>query len=248
MSVAPTVVRWTVAPGCLGDDHELLSEPERDRLRSMRDDAVRHRFVTGRLLLRVAIAEVTGHPAGDVEIRQRCTRCGGPHGRVQVTVDTGRVEVSLSRAGELAVVAVGSRPVGVDVEAVVGPRGPTLDRDALRTWVRTEAVLKATGHGLDVDPSLVILGPPTSPPRLLEWKGPGRRPRMRLADLDLGPGYVAALARSGGRRLTLDVREVQLSPGRAAVPSGATSPGAAPAAPPPQHPQPRWPSPRSRGS
>jgi 4'-phosphopantetheinyl transferase len=108
--------------------------------------------------------------------------------------------VSLAHAGELAVVALARHPVGVDVEA--GDR---------TTWTRTEAVLKATGHGLDVDPSLVGLGPPDAPPRLVRWDGPGRRPALRLADVTTEDGYVAAVARLGRRPLRLDARAVSLS-------------------------------------
>jgi 4'-phosphopantetheinyl transferase len=205
----PTVVRWTVVAGPI-DDRELLSEHERARLGAMRLEADRRRFVAARVLLRAAVAEVTGRDLRDVVLRQTCKRCGGPHGRLEAAVGARRVEVSLSHAGALAVVAVGSRPVGVDVEPLLGPGGPAVGDDELRTWVRTEAVLKATGHGLEVDPAHLRLSAPATPPRLVTWQGPGRRPRMRLADLDLAPGHVAAVARSGRRPLRLDVREVVL--------------------------------------
>ena len=50
-----------------------------------------------------------------------------------------------------------------------------------------------TGHGLLVDPSHLEVSPPDEPPRLLAWHGPGRRPRVELADLDVD-GAVAAVA------------------------------------------------------
>lgn len=247
--MAPTVVRWAAVPRWVDDDaHELLSEPERERCRALRAPADRRRFVASRLLLRATVAEVTGSTARNVVVRQRCARCGGPHGRPEATVGSRRLEVSMAHAGALVVVAVGDRAVGVDVEPLPAPQEPTPDAGALVSWVRTEAVLKATGHGLDVDPTLVHLGEASAPPRLLAWRGPGRRPRMRIADLDLGPGHVAAVARLGRHRLRVDVREVVLSEGPGAVPTAATRRTVDPAAPPPGPPRPPRPSPRSRTS
>lgn len=171
-------VRWAG----VHDDDRLLTGAERRRAAAM-GEADRRRFVTGRDLLRRTVAAVAGcHPA-DVEVEQTCTRCGGPHGRPAVHAGGRALGASVAHAGELAVVAVATRAVGVDVE-------PGADR----RWVRTEAVLKATGHGLEVDPSLVGVSAPGDPPRLLSWQGPGRRPRLRIVDLDPCDGYVGALA------------------------------------------------------
>ena len=65
------------------------------------------------------------------------------------------VHVSLSRAGQLAILAVSDAgPVGVDVEWRAARGSPDVS-----TWVRKESVIKATGHGLTVDPDLIDVTP-----------------------------------------------------------------------------------------
>lgn len=90
-----------------------------------------------------------------------CPECGGPHGALRL--QGADAVASVSYAGGFAVVAVahGAAAIGVDAEAAALPSPAVgLDRvlrpDAtLRDWVRVEAVLKADGRGLRVDPSLV---------------------------------------------------------------------------------------------
>jgi 4'-phosphopantetheinyl transferase len=205
--MAVVVVRWASieeAP----TDADALGDAARARLASLRDEGDRRRFVGARLLLRQVVAGATGCPPDEVALHQTCGRCGGPHGRPTVEVG-GRAgpEVSFAHAGDLVIVAVGPAPVGVDIEPMRADIAP----GDLRTWVRKEAVLKATGHGLDVDPSLLEVGPPTSPPKLTGWHGPGRRPALRMADLEPEPGYLAAVARLGQRPLRFDARAVALT-------------------------------------
>jgi 4'-phosphopantetheinyl transferase len=107
--------------------------------------------------------------AGFGTVTQLCPDCGGDHGR-PVVAEPGRW-VSLSRAGGLvAVVFSTAGPVGVDLESseavsrhpVQGLRHP----DAAE-WTTKEAVLKADGRGLRVDPAeLVVVDG-----RLVEWAG-----------------------------------------------------------------------------
>ncbi len=116
----------------------------------------------------------------DVEPRQivvvhECPRCGsGEHGRPRL-LPTARLRspayVSLARAGGLSVVAItDAGQVGVDVEAegaaeAAGVREVALHpderseprADLTRIWVRKEALLKAYGLGLAVDPADVRL-------------------------------------------------------------------------------------------
>lgn len=195
-------MRWgdvTVAP--LDDD--TLDAGARARNRAFRDDDDRRRFVGARVLLRGALAEHAGCAESQIEVHQRCDRCGGAHGAPTVTIAARPgPAVSMSHAGGIAVVAIAGAPVGVDVEPATG--GAEVQR-----WVRTEAVLKATGHGLDVDPALVAITGPDGRPRLAEWRGPGGRPRLRIRDVRI-PGHLVAVARAGRMPLRIDVAPMTL--------------------------------------
>jgi 4'-phosphopantetheinyl transferase len=118
------------------------------------------------------VAEVTGSTDG-VRIVRACRSCGSDrHGKPQVVLPSGSpaVHVSLSRCGGRAVVAVADTgPVGVDLE-LVRPDGP----DDLVAWVRAESLVKATGHGLTIDPDTLDVP-------------------HRTLDLDAPAGFVAAV-------------------------------------------------------
>ncbi|WP_147796229.1 4'-phosphopantetheinyl transferase superfamily protein [Cellulomonas sp. Y8] len=153
------------------------------------------------LLARRAVAEACRVEPDAVRVRRRCPRCGSAAHGVPVAdrADGGPVpHVSLSRGGDLVVVALcDAGPVGVDVEPV-RPIGDDLARvvlapgeppaagshGLLRTWSRTEAVLKAAGTGLAVDP------------RALRVSDAAGRPAVRVVD----PGAAAALTPAPGTR------------------------------------------------
>jgi 4'-phosphopantetheinyl transferase len=113
------------------------------------------------------------------------------------------VHLSLGRAPGLVVVAVSTAgPVGVDVEPAGRAGFPGFEdvaahpqeegRDPTLTWVRKEAVLKATGWGLAIDPRGVRLD---DGPRLVSWDERLPAPaRCWLHDLPLTHGYVGAVA------------------------------------------------------
>ncbi|KAA1378492.1 4'-phosphopantetheinyl transferase family protein [Aeromicrobium fastidiosum] len=90
----------------------------------------------------------------DARLARMCRSCGSDrHGKPEVVVPAGRspVFVSLSRSGGRTVVAITrSGPIGVDVEAC--PRAGTTSSELVE-WVRTESLVKATGHGLTIDPA-----------------------------------------------------------------------------------------------
>jgi 4'-phosphopantetheinyl transferase len=123
------------------------------------------------------VGELTGSTTG-VRIVRSCRSCGSDrHGKPHVVVPEGRpaVHLSLSRSGGRGVVAVTDvGPVGVDVEDlhVQGVEGVTTDD--LVAWVRAESLVKATGHGLTIDPATLDV------------------PRRTL-DLDAPVGFVAAV-------------------------------------------------------
>lgn len=137
------------------------------------DEATRDRAADRDALVALA-AEVLGVPATSLRLERRCPHCGGTdHGRP--SIPGAPVSVSLARTDgvrALAVAPAESGPVGVDVERVSRVRRAPLDTftageraeiahavdpDQRRTelWAAKEAILKADGRGLRVDPRTV---------------------------------------------------------------------------------------------
>ncbi|GAA3823807.1 4'-phosphopantetheinyl transferase family protein [Cellulomonas soli] len=213
---------WSTAPLDVDDARLLpvLDHGERARAEAMADDS-RARFVQTRALLRAVLGARLGLAPHEVTLRAPCPVCGGPHGPVTVGLPVGtsgpRWHVSVSRSGPLLAVALGpTGPLGIDVESharvaqaplagvALSPaerrRYDRLPHDGrvaalARAWVRKEAVLKAEGSGLRVDPALVDVRADLV--RLDHAPG-GAGAVARLVDLDLGPGVSGALARRAG--------------------------------------------------
>ncbi|WP_217614018.1 4'-phosphopantetheinyl transferase superfamily protein [Cellulomonas sp. GbtcB1] len=156
--------------------------------------------------------------------------------------------VSLTRRGDLVVVALSDDgPVGVDVEPVRRTEGDPRDgagvrarggddlarvvlapgeppatgpHGLLRTWARTEAVLKAAGTGLAVDPRALRVSDAAGRPevRVVDPAAgaalaPAPGTRWWLTDLDAGADHIAALAAllPQGARPTVDDRASTLA-------------------------------------
>ncbi len=143
-----------------------------------------------------------------VEVGHACAQCGAAdHGAL---VAPSGVWASLSRAPGLVVVAISDAgPVGVDVEAVGAACFPGFDDVALhpgesadtawertQVWVRKEAVLKALGLGLRVDPRRLRVSTPREQAAVLAWDDADVAPsgRVRLDDVEVGSKYQAAVA------------------------------------------------------
>ena len=161
-------------------------------------------------LLRAEVGRFLRIPGANVGLSRLCGQCGSSeHGR-PVVLPQGEHPppfVSLSRTGALAAVAVSDcGPVGVDVERLDATRFAGFGEVALHesevastiedrvvTWVRKESLLKATGHGLSIDPRLVRLSGVDEPPRLLDWFAPDPLERtVWMQDLELD-GYAACV-------------------------------------------------------
>lgn len=200
----------------------LLDKREREQLARLRRAADRARYVAAHALLRLVVARTWGLDPSAVGVSATCGWCSGPHGRPTVTCPPGRsaLHVSIAHAGDRVVVAAtDAGPVGVDVEvdscadfagfdgvslaeserrelARMSARQQTTGRTQM--WVRKEAVLKATGDGLSVDPRQVIVSPPSQSPRLLAWRHGSVDPSLvHLTELQLGSGYAACTALLG---------------------------------------------------
>jgi 4'-phosphopantetheinyl transferase len=182
---------------------------EKDRLLSLGSAWLARRLVAD--FLDVALLEAP--------IVRDCDRCARPPGRPVVraaTKDGGTVHVSATHSGGLVGVALStSGAVGLDVEDLQarGPGawptvwrvlgrdpapdgsggGPEAGRTAATAWVRTEAVLKATGRGLAVSSRLVDITTGENP-KVIRWPWGDPTGRVSLFDLNPGRRYAAALA------------------------------------------------------
>jgi 4'-phosphopantetheinyl transferase len=89
-------------------------------------------------------------------LSSRCARCGGDHGRLRVSGV--EAAASVSYAGRWAMVATleGEGRVGLDaVPADVSGLDRVMPGADAWAWARLEAVVKADGRGLEVDPARV---------------------------------------------------------------------------------------------
>lgn len=157
----------------------------------------------GRHLMRALVADLAGVDPASVRIVQRCPDCGGPHGR-PVVMDppaARSIAVSLAHAGEMHIAAAmrGGR-LGVDAEArearpgrveALGLLLASSDGDLLRRWTQVEAVLKADGRGLRVEPSTVVVDASVRPASATV---PGASRRYHVHEVELGGGLVVSLA------------------------------------------------------
>jgi 4'-phosphopantetheinyl transferase len=165
-----------------------------------------HRSAVGHAALRDLVGELAGVDPSTVVVESRCPDCGGPHGRpVVMGPDTARgIRVSLAYAGGTALAAAhrgGS--LGVDAElrdhartgddkrCAIQTLAPGDDGDPLIQWTRIEAVLKADGRGLRVDPGQVHFERQAD--RLVA-SAPGDPRRYDLRDVPLGDDLIVTVA------------------------------------------------------
>jgi 4'-phosphopantetheinyl transferase len=163
-------------PEALGRTLDVLSDEERDRASRYRRPVDAASFAAGRALLRLALAERLGAAPRALVFDTWCARCASPHGKPRLVDPPADLDFSLSRAGPILLLALSSEPVGVDVErrdrsgdldvtriafaddeqAELEALPPAARAHAFLTaWTRKEALLKALGHGLSVDPKSV---------------------------------------------------------------------------------------------
>jgi 4'-phosphopantetheinyl transferase len=157
----------TVGPSGLAD----LDRGERSRAEAFMFPADRHRYQVAHMTLRRVLASSTGTPPSQLPLgRQQCPHCGAA-GKPVLLPGPGADTVpsfSLAHSGDMVIVAVAGRPVGVDVERdaagcvcslaqalhpadaawVAGLGEPERHEAIITCWVRAEAVLKCTGQGI----------------------------------------------------------------------------------------------------
>lgn len=169
-----------------------LSALERGRAAAM-PQVAQDSFLVGRVLLREIASVVARAPADSMVVSARCPDCGGAHGAP--VIEGATVSVSLARCATAVVVAAsGTGRIGVDVEQRDGTADDRLSaietltgERSLRRWTRTEAVLKADGRGLRIDPADVAFDSDSASLR-------GSSQRYRVYEPELIPGIQVSVA------------------------------------------------------
>jgi phosphopantetheinyl transferase len=208
-------------PEELGRALDVLSGEERERIGRFRRPADAASFAAGRALVRLALARLVEAAPGELVFDTWCELHSSPHGKPRLVEPAAELDFSLSRAGPRLVLGISPAPVGVDVERLDRDVEPGVARIAfadderaelydagpdafLACWTRKEAVLKALGHGLAVDPKSVSV-------TFLD----GVEPRIRRLPEEFGPPeawslvplareeWLAAVAVRGGPEMEL---------------------------------------------
>ncbi|QWT22996.1 4'-phosphopantetheinyl transferase superfamily protein [Subtercola sp. PAMC28395] len=219
----------------------LLEPAEHERASAFVRPGDRDRFITSHALLRLAAGEVFGVSAVTVNLDFTCRVCGGPHGRPSIAQPAvlpgspSRYALSLSTSADRVAVAVARvGDVGVDIDRVDAAQFSGFDTVALtarevravgrlgsgdadlarsQLWVRKEAVLKASGHGLRREPRTIDVwakGSTHTGSVDLDIAATSNTSRVRWIDLDTGvPGLAAAVARVGAEPVHVVVRDAE---------------------------------------
>lgn len=187
----------------------LLSSVEKARQSAYKRAADSARFTVAAALLRLAAATEIGAAPTSILIDRACACCGAPHGKPRIT--GADLHVSVSHSGrKVAVALTRAAPIGVDVEAISHADVDELQRFCLTAnepvnrlaefycyWCRKESVVKATGDGLRVPLTEVLVSPAEEPARLVSYCGGPMAATM--VDLPVGPRYAgAATVLAGG--------------------------------------------------
>jgi 4'-phosphopantetheinyl transferase len=229
--VSAVVWAWWASPDWDDEADAFPDSVERARLARLTSAGDRARFVTSRLLLKNLITASTGVPAAAVRLSYDCDECGKPHGRPRVAYPKTTLpwHVSITHCAERVVVAATQAgPVGVDVElvsatdfagfeeTVLTPQErreqaalPAKDRARGRavSWTRKEAILKATGHGLTVDPRLIEATSEREHLSVINLAG-YEETFVQFFDLSLGRTYRCAVAVLASGPVEIDLVEV----------------------------------------
>jgi 4'-phosphopantetheinyl transferase len=208
----------TVGPSGPAD----LDRGERSRAEAFMFPADRYRYRVAHMMLRRVLASYTGTPPGQLPLgREQCPHCGAA-GKPVLLPGPGLDTVpsfSLAHSGDMVVIAVAGRPVGVDVEGdaagcvcslaealhaadaawLAGLAEPDRHEAIITCWVRAEAVLKCTGQGIGHGLGGFPVRPGQGGGHGAEGSGVNG---CTVRQLPAPPGYRAAVALAGSGRLT----------------------------------------------
>lgn len=214
----------------------ILTADERTYVDRQRGVATPARLSRG--LLRLLLSGYLDLPPAEVEIDRSCPECGRPHGKPRLVVPPGTepsaLTFSISHGGDLLVLAFAEHTaLGVDVEPIGAPDDvpedlwdftltsaerarvrdaprPLDERTFLRYWTGKEAVLKALGTGLNLEPQAVTLSPTLNEGTASVSLPGSERVALWICDVDVGAKYVCTLA---AEEQVSEVRSVRLTPG-----------------------------------
>ncbi|MDH6542292.1 4'-phosphopantetheinyl transferase family protein [Streptomyces lavendulae] len=169
-----------------GADAEALAIEELDESERKRTDSFIRRtdgmlYAAAHVAVRRLLGRYTATRPEDVRfMREPCPGCGEPHGRPALSPPPPPLHYSLSHSGGVAMIGVGTVPLGVDVEKLPGAETVDICSKALhpqeqleiaeaeegeerrqlfgQTWTRKEAFLKGIGTGLSRSPAEDYLG------------------------------------------------------------------------------------------
>jgi len=194
--LSPPSAVWyaeTVEHDAIAGRLRAITEDERACARAFRNVADRNRYMTGRLLVRLALSAAVANRVAPSAWRFGLDRASKP----RVAPHLPQVHFNLAHAGRMAVVVTdAARPVGVDVERIDGApfdlpalvlsareketldRCPpeTRNREFLKLWTLKEALAKRSGEGIGLN--LAAVEP--------DWRvgAPAQRIAMRDAVLE----------------------------------------------------------------
>jgi 4'-phosphopantetheinyl transferase len=195
------------AAGDIPEPESVLSVEERRRAARFRFPEHALRFRVCHTAVRLVLGQYLGQPAETIELATDSA------GKPRLAGNSG-LRFNLSHSGDVALLAVTSElEVGVDVEAIrldlpvddleryftvcererlrLAGSGEIRAQAFFRYWTRKEAVLKADGSGLSG--GLDNLDISQCPENLVRFPAGGEE-WWRVEDLDVPPGYAAALA------------------------------------------------------
>lgn len=225
----PVQVWWvdpsTVSRSQLSGFEDLLDRHERAALARLLRPADQTRYLVSHALLRRVLADAVQIMPFALVFDRTCVRCAAidkpdQHGKPRLA--NSRCQFSLSHAGGLVLVATAmDLEIGIDGEEVSAasftgfeevalalPERREIDRlpagrrdhGRAQLWARKEAVLKASGWGLAMDPRLISVGSLRQPAGTVTTS----TGRYQLADLNVGPAHAASVAAETDS--TIDVR------------------------------------------
>ncbi|MEV6009117.1 4'-phosphopantetheinyl transferase superfamily protein [Streptomyces sp. NPDC051976] len=191
----------------------LLDADERERWEALGEGPAADTLLTSRAAQRLIVSRYCGLPPNSLSIERSCGLCGAPrHGRPRLPGAAFDFSVSHTRDWLLLAV-VGTGLVGADLDHLDPDRDtdglaaltltpterraydqlPSAERPVafLDSWVRKEAAIKLTGHGLAAPPAAIdTSGPVVQAPSVPNWPAAP----VHVTPLPAPDGHRAALA------------------------------------------------------